>query len=233
MIKEELKTDGLILPEGHGDVFKFSDIEPLYLFRDHLKFTRALGANDKRFFSAEIEGGYMVQQVPEEFAAFLTYVGWTGIDVFSYLEIGSAAGGFIRAIHDVFRFERAVMIDDGGWTPEHQKENIKAFAHKVSRFVPMDSHSDQVKDILRGQKFDLIFVDGDHSYEGLKQDIDLVLPCAHKDTLIGFHDTYADPVPGVAQAINEALRDGKMRALADIKSPWTERPLGITVCKAI
>jgi predicted O-methyltransferase YrrM len=35
---------------------------------------------------------------------------------------------------------------------------------------------------------DLIFIDGDHSYEGVKQDFEIYAPLVRSDGLIAFHD---------------------------------------------
>ena len=55
-----------------------------------------------------------------------------------------------------------------------------------------DSHDQSTYDmlikLLDGQKIDLLFLDGDHSYEGIKQDFEMYSPLVRSGGLIGFHD---------------------------------------------
>jgi hypothetical protein len=51
-----------------------------------------------------------------------------------------------------------------------------------------------------GFHYDMVFIDGEHTYEGCKADIEAWLPKARK--LIAFHD-YNQAWPGVMQAVNE------------------------------
>ena len=52
------------------------------------------------------------------------------------------------------------------------------------------------------KKIDLIFIDGDHSYEGVKADWDLFLPHLNEFGVVVFHDTLWDlrPDPKIARA---------------------------------
>lgn len=221
-------------------VIELDDMRGLPGFTQELAYVEEAGALEVEFFNAKKFGGYFLQQVPEEFAAFLTFMRcFEKGSLKRYLEIGSASGGFIRCIHERLGFEEAMMIDDGGWQPEGQELNIAAFAEKVKRCVPCDSHGDDAHAFTEafGEHgiIDLIFVDGDHSYEGVKQDIALVLPLANSHTLIAFHDTHAvgdykGSAPDVRRAFLEAVSAGKLEIIADFAAPIA-RPLGITVCR--
>jgi predicted O-methyltransferase YrrM len=67
-------------------------------------------------------------------------------------------------------------------------------------------------------KIDLLFIDGDHSYEGVKRDWDLFLPHMSKFGVVAFHDTMWDLRPpaswdrgvtmGVPQFVDELRRAG-------------------------
>jgi hypothetical protein len=58
-----------------------------------------------------------------------------------------------------------------------------------------------------GRDFDLIFIDGDHSYEAVKLDIQLALPCLREGGLLAFHD-YGEENMGVVLAVNEFRDSG-------------------------
>ncbi len=211
-----------------------SKIKDTGRFKEHLAYVHSVGSLDPAFFSASASGGYFLQQVPEEFAAFLTFVESQPKKVRRYLEIGSASGGFIRCIYERLGFEQAVMIDDGNWQGGMQLANIDAFKDKVRRVVT-DSHAPLARLALYEEKpFDLIMIDGDHSFAGVLEDIDLALPYANADTLIGFHDVHAsEEAPEVGPAMWEAIAAGKLRLVANFLKRDAHTPLGIAVCRKV
>lgn len=54
----------------------------------------------------------------------------------------------------------------------------------------------------------LAFVDGDHSYEAVKCDFDLIAPWIAPDGVIAFHDFSHSHFPGVTRLVGEALASG-------------------------
>jgi hypothetical protein len=126
------------------------------------------------------------------------------------------------------------MIDDGNWQGAMQAQNIAAFSHKVER-ITADSHSAFANEMLFkiGGEFDLIMIDGDHSFDGVVKDIDMVLPYAGPETLIGFHDVYAsEEAPEVGPAMWSAMSQGKIKLVANFfKREGVFTPLGFAVCR--
>ena len=59
-------------------------------------------------------------------------------------------------------------------------------------FIRENSHSDnalkQLKNILRGRKIDFLFIDGDHTYQGVKKDFTIYKEMVKKGGIIAFHD---------------------------------------------
>jgi predicted O-methyltransferase YrrM len=62
--------------------------------------------------------------------------------------------------------------------------------------IQADSHiqptADRVADWLKGEKFDVLFIDGDHSYEGVVKDFQMYAPFVRPGGIIGFHDVQQD-----------------------------------------
>lgn len=60
-----------------------------------------------------------------------------------------------------------------------------------------DSHSDhtlaRVSRHLGPEKLDFLFIDGDHSYNGVKLDFEMYSPLVHPGGVIAFHDIVAHP----------------------------------------
>lgn len=156
------------------------------------------------------EGGLGLQQNPEELADFILLLKGRPHD--SYLEIGSASGGTAKLLHKEVGFDSLASIDDG----KHP-----GFMPLTDQFVG-DSHSKEAREWLKDSVFDVVLVDGDHSYEGVKADLALVMKHAK---LIAVHDTVA--CPEVAQAWAEIVATGKIREIA--RFAGKEKPLGIAV----
>lgn len=55
-------------------------------------------------------------------------------------------------------------------------------------------------------ELDLVFIDGDHSYEGVKADIEAWLPKVRRGGILAGHDYYTR-WPGVVRAVDEAFED--------------------------
>ena len=55
-----------------------------------------------------------------------------------------------------------------------------------------DSHEEKTKQnilsLLNGRKIDFLFLDGDHTFDGVKNDYLMYAPLVKKDGIIGFHD---------------------------------------------
>lgn len=58
--------------------------------------------------------------------------------------------------------------------------------------IRQNSHLPQtlkvVRDILQGHELDFLFIDGDHSYEGVREDFMMYSPLVREGGLIAFHD---------------------------------------------
>ena len=52
---------------------------------------------------------------------------------------------------------------------------------------------EQVAAILAGREIDLLFIDGDHTYEGVKKDFEMYSPLVGQGAIIAFHDIVVHP----------------------------------------
>jgi len=85
-----------------------------------------------------------------------------------------------------------------------------------------DSHKEEtvrkLKDILGGGMIDLLFIDGDHRYEGVRKDFEMYSPLVRKGGIVAFHDICPGPpdaVGGVPSFWKETM--GKYRNMPIIK----------------
>lgn len=70
--------------------------------------------------------------------------------------------------------------------------------------IRMDSHTgaakEQVEKALQGKTLDLLFIDGDHTYAGVKQDFEMYSPLVAPGGIIVFHDILPTTAPGIEVA---------------------------------
>ena len=143
-------------------------------------------------------GGLKIWQYPNQFAKYLIQL--TKMKpIESYIEIGCRWGGtFILTCEYLSKFgnlNKAVAVDIIDSPVE-----IYCDFNDVCSFKKADSHSDDFKSYMRDNTFDLIFIDGDHSYEGVKADYE---SCINSGRIFVFHDIVNDKCSGVIQFWNE------------------------------
>ena len=67
------------------------------------------------------------------------------------------------------------------------------------------------------ESLDFCFIDGNHSYEFVKEDIELYLPKVKKGGLFGWHD-YGHVKGGVEEAVNELFNESEF--FLDSNKTW-------------
>ena len=60
------------------------------------------------------------------------------------------------------------------------------------KLLRADSHNPntlkQVKNLLKKKMVDFLFIDGDHTYEGVKRDFEMYSPLVKEGGIVAFHD---------------------------------------------
>jgi cephalosporin hydroxylase len=113
------------------------------------------------------------------------------------LEIGTARGGTLFLFSNIAHEEATLISVDLSQTIEKRIlfRYIKKEKQKIY-LIQGDSHSIEtlrkIEGILKGRKVDSLFIDGDHSYEGVKKDFEMYSPLVRKGGIIAFHDIIPD-----------------------------------------
>jgi predicted O-methyltransferase YrrM len=82
----------------------------------------------------------------------------------------------------------------GGGYPRRKIPLYRKFPRngQTLRLIRADSHLAETKERvlqdLRGEKLDYLFIDGDHTYEGVKKDFEMYSPLVRSGGLVAFHD---------------------------------------------
>lgn len=119
------------------------------------------------------------------------------------LEIGTAEGGSARIISkalDDLRFDATLVTVDP--FPDQLTIDWSEIKHNTSRvngYFPRDFNASALE-----RPFDFVFVDGDHSYQGVLDDLRYLPKIIAPETYILLHDAFnAEVARGIQQAVDE------------------------------
>ena len=116
-----------------------------------------------------------------------------------------------------------------------REELYRNFAREQQqiKIVRDDSHApstlEKVRTLLAGRKLDLLFIDGDHSYDGVKKDFEMYSTLVAPDGVIAFHDivdgpeSYVGGVPKFWRELKPTCRH------VEIVKDWKQGGWGIGV----
>jgi predicted O-methyltransferase YrrM len=111
-------------------------------------------------------------------------------------EIGAASGGTLCALAHAARPSVVISIDIDFTNARLQALPQLGRADQTIVCIAGDSHGEPVRarvaEVLRGRPLDLLFIDGDHSYAGVRADFEAYSSLVRAGGLIGFHDIVPD-----------------------------------------
>ena len=128
---------------------------------------------------------YKIQQIKEEWAWLLSHL----TPQSAILEIGCYDGG---TTYSLSHFANMLVTVDLHNPARFDTEQIKKICKKYA-YLGGDSHDPAIHTLLEGCLFDFIFIDGDHTYEGVKRDFEIYSKYAKPGSRIAFHDIVESP----------------------------------------
>jgi len=115
---------------------------------------------------------------------------------------------------DPFTNEYTVKKTDMNVIHDIAMENLSPYKEKF-KFIRKYSE-DAIKDIPNN--LDFVYIDGDHEYDGVMNDIKLYYPKMKKGGVLGGHDYNYPPWPGVTQAVNEFAKGNNLKVYSFLQS---------------
>lgn len=181
-------------------------------------------------------------QVREEITGFLKLLAQN--PPATCLEIGTEKGGtfFLLtrvATPEAFLLSLDLPVGRGSAYPAWREPLYRGFAREQQRIeiVREDSHAartlETLKQRLAGRALDLLFIDGDHSYDGVKSDFEMYAPLLARGGTIAFHDI-VDGAEASVGGVPRFWREIKQtrRHLEFVKS-WKQGGWGIGVLTGV
>jgi cephalosporin hydroxylase len=116
------------------------------------------------------------------------------------LEIGTNYGGTLLLLCSVSSPDAQIISIDlpsgrfGGGYPKRKIPLYRQFPKSGQQLhlIRGDSHSAETKEraerILDGYALDYLFLDGDHTYDGVRQDFAMYAPLVRRGGIVAFHD---------------------------------------------
>lgn len=144
------------------------------------------------------ERAIAVQQVPSEIREFANLV--ADLKPRTTLEIGTSRGGSLFILCRLAAPDGTIISVDmpgAGYGEAYTSAHARLFELFPSKgqslsLVKADSHNPEtrkrVEGLLGGKQVELLFIDGDHSYDGVKKDFEMYSPLVAKGGMIAFHD---------------------------------------------
>lgn len=154
------------------------------------QYVEKMGSDSQRVFGGTFEGGYHLQQIPDEITPCINDIIDSKVKIENFLEIGSAAGGSTYLFNHVFNLENTVIIDDNKH-PKHiyRSSVIKKIKCNILEFIG-SSHEEAAIEFVEKLKlkFDIILIDGGHSFSDAYLDAENYSPFLNNNGFLLFHD---------------------------------------------
>jgi predicted O-methyltransferase YrrM len=155
----------------------------------------------------------------------------------SIVELGTARGGTLFLLTRVAAHDATLVSVDmadgpfGGGYPRTHAPLLKSFARErqTIHLIRGDTHSPATFDRVRqavGAPIDLLFIDADHTYEGVRGDYEMYAPLVASGGLIGFHDIVEGPHEAVGD-VPRFWREIRPEGAEEIVADWGQGGYGI------
>lgn len=199
---------------------KYSDKLDFFWVRRHLEKAGVANAGSIFTFTNQRE-----LRALYKLAAACPY-GTVALEIGSYLGASSCylAAGLARVNGSL------ICVDtwQNETMPEGERDTFAEFQKNTNgakhRIATIRKRSEEITDDEIRSPLNLVFIDGDHSYAGVKKDFECVQKWLAEDGIIAFHDFSHPNFEGVSRVIGEALASGRWMITGQVDTlVWIKR----------
>lgn len=151
------------------------------------------------------------------------------------LEIGTGNGGALFVLARAAASGARILSIDLTLYPAERRLLYRTFVK--GRQIEMweaDSHLEETRDRVsahfKGQLIDVLFIDGDHTYDSVRRDYELYAPLVRDGGIVAFHDIVEGPFEAVGDAPSfwREVRS-ELEPVTELVESWDQRGFGIGV----
>lgn len=171
------------------------------------------------FLQDKCEMGLWAQQMPIQFAPYLMFL--ISKKVRSYLEIGSAHGGSFVLTYEILSKYYPVEASIISMTGESKYLRRYREKHGVDfKFYDLNSHSMEALKVIKSRMWDHIFLDGDHSRDGMVMDYSYA---SQSCRMLALHDVHNVACRGGMEAWAHIKKDASSKKHVEFISQYEEQ----------
>ena len=154
------------------------------------------------------------------------------------VEIGTHEGGSLWGLCQVAPADAMLVTIDmpggafGAFEGDSAVAKLRHFARggQTVEVIVGNSHlpetREELRKVLNGRMVDFLFIDGDHSYEGVSSDFEDFAPFVSEGGMIAFHDIVPGDVGNVG-GVPEFWREVKSGDAVELVKDWHQGGCGI------
>ncbi len=168
-----------------------------HLVRDAEDIARACSGKDLPYAIERVINSkpFRSSQLRPEILSLLESI--SAVEPRTVCELGCYQGGTLFLFAKVARPDATIFSMDLRFPPERLKAYARfASANQSIQFLAGDSHTqatyEKLEQKLGGRMLDVLFIDGDHSYDGVSKDFEMYSKLVRPGGLIAFHDIVSD-----------------------------------------
>jgi len=190
--------------------------------------------NNFTYYDPELPLGVRAYQMKEEFEALVQM--YSDLRPTRVLEIGTNEGGTLRqwAKHAVTGAKIVacdLFVENNLRFKEGYQKIVEPFDVEF-HFIQGNSHSQETYNQITSiaSKYDFIFLDGDHTYAGIRKDFEMYSPLVRSGGLIALHDILPHPQFGAFCEVDVYWRQLKKKyRCTELLSEENQKHCGIGV----
>lgn len=173
-----------------------------------------IGSSSPEYFKCNKANGLELQQIPQEYSKLLEF--FKTLKISKYLELGVGNGGSFLLNCFFIESDKYVAVDNISYFHDKQLKSINKkidFLIKNNKNVIFNNMNTDYFFENNIEKFDVIFIDADHSYDGVLKDYENSLKCMDSGYII-LHDINSLYCDGVVRLWNEIKDENSLEFIA-------------------